>query len=74
MTKKLVSENEDLHGNVPDHNPAVLLLVDVFNDRSSLLAKFLFPGERSMTRIRNVPAVGEGLAFAAAGANSAAGT
>ena len=30
--KRPIQRNSDLHGNVPDHDPVALLLVDVLND------------------------------------------
>ena len=42
--KRVISGNDDLHGNVPDHSPVVLILVDVLNDLD-------FPGSQSIVRI-----------------------
>lgn len=42
------NKNDDLHGNVPDHCPVVLLLVDVINDLD-------FPGNTAL--IKTVPGV-----------------
>jgi hypothetical protein len=35
--KRPIQRNNDLHGNVPDHHPVALLLVDVLNDFDFLM-------------------------------------
>jgi nicotinamidase-related amidase len=46
-------KTSDLHGNVPDHSPVALLLIDVINDLD-------FEGNRSL--LRQVPAMTEAIA------------
>jgi len=55
--KKVVSKNRDLHGNVPDHRPVVLMLVDVLNTLE-------FPGAEALVKMapklaRNIAALKE---------------
>jgi nicotinamidase-related amidase len=50
--KRPVHKNEDLHGNVPDSCPVVLLLVDVLNDVD-------FPGNSQL--LKSIPSLGKNM-------------
>ena len=52
--KRSVSQNRDLHGNVPDHSSAALVLVDVLNDLD-------FPEENAFVSVAGTLASGAGL-------------